>query len=292
LVLVLALETLVGPKVGVATPPPQKGKASSGSHRPSSPDHLTGTTISLSPSLVHFSDYTALTSCHLLETDLGIHKDLWRFSLIGYIAGKFPGYTSLSKFINSSWKCDAKFSMHDSRWLIFTFSSEMDMIEVLSGGPYYVFGRPLILKIMLEFFYFTTSEMVRMLVWVKFPNLPLQCWSLICLSKLASVLGKPVHFDSPTASMTRLSYARLLVEIDLLADLPTSINLILPNSVPLSQQVMYESLPRFCKQCRTLGHTISTCTKTSNHKCKKHSQTAPSLSGCSSPSAKTTSVEK
>jgi hypothetical protein len=30
----------------------------------------------------------------------------------------------------------------------------MDMIEVLSGGPYYVFGRPLILKIMLEFFLF------------------------------------------------------------------------------------------------------------------------------------------
>jgi hypothetical protein len=53
--------------------------------------------------------------------------------------------------------------MHGSRWLIFTFSSEMDMIEVLSGGPYYVFGQPLILKIMPEFFFFfETSEMVRM----------------------------------------------------------------------------------------------------------------------------------
>jgi len=93
---------------------------------------------------------------------LGVHKDLWRFNLIGYIAGKFLGYTSVSKFINSSWKCSTKFSIHDSGWLIFTFSSEMDMIEVLSGGPYYVFGQPLILKIMLEFFYFETSKMVRM----------------------------------------------------------------------------------------------------------------------------------
>jgi hypothetical protein len=67
-----------------------------------------------------------------------------------------------------------------------------------------------------------------------FPNLPLQCWSPLCLSKLASVLRKPVHSDTPTASMTRLSYARVLVEIDLLADLPTSINLILPNGVALS----------------------------------------------------------
>jgi hypothetical protein len=102
-----------------------------------------------------------------------MHKDLWRFSLIGYIASKFPGYTSLSKFINSSWKCNAKFSIHDSEWLIFTFSSEMDMIEVLSGGPYYVFGRPLIQKIMHEFFDFTTSEMVRM---------PSGLGFLICLS--------------------------------------------------------------------------------------------------------------
>jgi hypothetical protein len=91
-----------------------------------------------------------------------VHKDLWRFNLIGYIAGKFLGYTSVSKFINSSWKCSTNFSIHDSGWLIFTFSSEMDMIEVLSGGPYYVFGQPLILKIIPEFFYFETSEMVRM----------------------------------------------------------------------------------------------------------------------------------
>jgi hypothetical protein len=59
--------------------------------------------------------------------------------------------------------------MHDSGWLIFTFTSETDMFEVLSRGPYYVFGQPLILKIMPEFFDFATSEMVRMPVWVKIP---------------------------------------------------------------------------------------------------------------------------
>jgi hypothetical protein len=47
------------------------------------------------------------------------------------------------------------------------------MIDVLRGGPYYVFGRLLILKIMPDYFDFDTSDMVRLLVWVKFPNLPL-----------------------------------------------------------------------------------------------------------------------
>jgi hypothetical protein len=166
------------------------------------------------------------------------------------------------------------------------------MFKVLGGGLYFVFGRPLILKIMPEFFDFTTSDMVRMSVWVRFLNLPLQCWSPIYLSKLASVFGKPVHYDTPTSSMTQLSYVRVLVEIDLLADLPTSINLVFPNGMPLSQQVMYESLPRFCKQCRVLGHTISTCTKSSSHKCTNHSQAVPSHSGCFSPSTEIVVVEK
>ena len=37
-------------------------------------------------------------------------------------------------FINSSWKRNVKFSMHDSGWLIFNFDSEVDMLEVLNGG--------------------------------------------------------------------------------------------------------------------------------------------------------------
>nr|TKS10929.1 hypothetical protein D5086_0000078340 [Populus alba] len=129
------------------------GKALTESHRPSSPVRSTGTpTVPQSPSLVHFSNFTATSSCTFLDTDLGMYKERWRFSLIGFIAGKFPGYTSISTFVNNSWKCNVNFSMHDSGLLIFTFDSEMDMLEVLNRGPYYVHGRLLILKIMPEFF--------------------------------------------------------------------------------------------------------------------------------------------
>jgi hypothetical protein len=41
--------------------------------------------------------------------------------------------------------------MHDSGWLIFAFSSELEMLDVLDVGPYVVFGTPLILKIMPDF---------------------------------------------------------------------------------------------------------------------------------------------
>jgi hypothetical protein len=42
--------------------------------------------------------------------------------------------------------------------------------------------------------------------------------------------------------MSRLSYARVLIEVDLLSALPTTINIVLPNGMPLLQFVVYELL--------------------------------------------------
>jgi hypothetical protein len=95
--------------------------------------------------------------------------------------------------------------MHDSGWLIFAFHSELEMLETLSAGPYFVFGRPLILKIMPEFFDFQANDMTKLSTWVKLPNLPLRCWTPLCLLKLGSMIGKPIHYDIPTANMYRLS---------------------------------------------------------------------------------------
>ena len=64
-----------------------------------------------------------------------------------------------------------------------------------------------------------------------------------------------------TSSMARLSYARVLVEVNLLSNLPYSIEVTLPNGSILHQQVVYETLPRFCKHYRKLGHITSNCTK-------------------------------
>lgn len=78
--------------------------------------------------------------------------DLWKFCLIGFVAGKCLGYTPLSQYIAQHWKYHAHFTMHDSGWLIFAFPTKTTMLEVLGGGPYSVFGRPLILQVMPEFF--------------------------------------------------------------------------------------------------------------------------------------------
>lgn len=136
--------------------------------------------------------------------------------------------------IENTWHCYASLSMHESGWLVYKFSNEEDRAKVLSEGLYLVYGRPLVLKPMPEYFDFTSAEMSTVLIWIKFPNLPLKCWSTNCLLKIASVLGGPIQSNMLTSSMERLSYSRVLVEIDLLNELLPFIDVILPNGVPFN----------------------------------------------------------
>jgi hypothetical protein len=48
--------------------------------------------------------------------------------------------------------------------LAFKFNSEADKLVILHGGPYLVFGRPLVLKAMPEFFDFTLADMSTVLI--------------------------------------------------------------------------------------------------------------------------------
>jgi hypothetical protein len=213
------------------------------------------------PKLVHFTDISKDKRCSLSDDDLDNQCDFYKLCIVGYVAGKFPGFKALQGLVSSTWKCNASLTIHESGWLIYKFDNEEDKLSVLSGGPYLVYGRPLVLKSMPEYFDFASSEMTTVPVWVKFPNLPLRCWSATCLSKIASVIGKPLQSDMLTSTRSRLSYARVLIELDLMVDLPPSINITLPNGVDLVQTVVYETLPKFCKHCRVLGHTTSACSK-------------------------------
>ena len=262
-----ATSPTVAPVIGVSAAP-HNPLVTSVSAAPCNPDSSSwrnlfanNRNIASCPKLSHYSAFTATSGCDLVGDDLDVKCDFWKLCLIGYVAGRSPGFKALQNVIVNSWKCEASLIMHESGWLIYKFATDADKLSILTGGPYLVYGRPLILRSMPEFFDFSTSIMHTVPVWVKFPNLPFQCWSLKCLSKIASVLGKPVQSDMLTHTMSRLSYARVLVEVNLLSDLPYSIDITLPNDSLLKQQVIYETLPRFCKQCRTLGHLTSSCPK-------------------------------
>ncbi|KAJ6856767.1 hypothetical protein NC651_038439 [Populus alba x Populus x berolinensis] len=189
--------------------------------------------ITSCPKLSHYSAFTETSGCDLVGDDLDVKCDFWKLCLIGYVAGRSPNFKALHNVIVNSWKCEASLIMHESGWLIYKFATDADKLSILTGGPYLVYGRPLILRPMPAFFDFSSSIMHTVPVWS----------------------------DMLTHTISRLSYARVLVEVNLLSDLPYSIDINLPNGSLLKQQVIYETLPRFCKQCKILGHLTSTCPK-------------------------------
>ncbi|KAJ6976254.1 hypothetical protein NC653_031943 [Populus alba x Populus x berolinensis] len=216
--------------------------------------------------LIHFSGTSNSKSCSLLGEDLDDHFVVWKTCFIGYVASKSPGFKALNNIISSTWYCNATLTIHASSWLIYKFSNVDDNMAVLDGGPYLVYERPLLLRPMPEFFDFFSAEMTRVTIWIKLPSLPLSCWSPQCLTKIASVLGKPLQSDRLTSSMSRLSYARVLVEVNMMDDLPPSFKVKLPNGDILTQSVVYETLLKFCKRCKVLSHTTVACpSMTSNH---------------------------
>ncbi|KAJ6874286.1 hypothetical protein NC651_032946 [Populus alba x Populus x berolinensis] len=61
-----------------------------------------------------------------------------------------------------------------------------------------------------------------------------------------------------------------MLKLDLLIDLKSSIDIILPNGVPLSQPVVYETLSRFCKLCKVLVHKTGVCSAVTASKETRH----------------------
>jgi hypothetical protein len=161
--------------------------------------------------LLPFSSSCDDLPCDLSFDDLDNNYDVWQLCIVGYVAGKSPGFKALSNIISSFWKCEASLTIHESGWLVYRFTNIDDKLAVLANGPYLIYGWPLIIKAMPEYFDFGTDEMSCVPVWVKFPYLQLKCWSPRCLSKIASKLGTPIQSDQLTFNMSRISYARVLV---------------------------------------------------------------------------------
>jgi len=107
------------------------------------------------------------------------------------VADRFPGKKAL---LDCCQKWGVKFSYlaHESGWLVFKFESEDDLNQVFSAGPYFIFQRPLLLKVMPAFFDFGNEELNKIPVWVKLRNPPLELWNPQALGKILSKIGSPI----------------------------------------------------------------------------------------------------
>ncbi|XP_020240918.1 uncharacterized protein LOC109819572 [Asparagus officinalis] len=169
----------------------------------------------------------------------------------------------MESYVNKLWGNISipKVSLIKQGLFLFDFQSEASMREILEAGPWFFGSRPLMLKPwsidadidkMQDFYY---------PMWAQFPNLRLNLWSSIGISKVASLIGKPIATDKLTANRERLSYARVLLEVKLpLKDpLPDQLNIQGPDGISYTQSVIYEYKPKWCSLCSKIGHVTEQC---------------------------------
>lgn len=83
------------------------------------------------------------------------------------------------------------------------------------------------------------------------------------IKQIVSSVGTSLEMDLATKGRTRISMAKVRVEIDLLKPQSESVyvGLIHENSpqTGFMQKLEYEGIPKYCKHCKKLGHVMANC---------------------------------
>ncbi|GAV80387.1 DUF4283 domain-containing protein/zf-CCHC_4 domain-containing protein, partial [Cephalotus follicularis] len=98
-------------------------------------------------------------------------------------------------------------------------------------------------------------------VWVKLSRVPVQYWTKLGLSYIASVIGKPLYMDVNTTKRHSLSFAKIYIEMAATSSFPDSIVLELENGCTTNIGVEYPGKPAACTLCKVFDHSNKTCPK-------------------------------
>lgn len=177
---------------------------------------------------------------------------------IGRFFGRRPIVEWLTLQDNSHWNLSKPclISLTDKGHFIFRFSSKEDKDLALSKSP------QILQNMKLDLLPWSSSqgpfEWPNLHpVWIRIYGIPYHCWSPNILSLLASSIGYLLRLDDITASQKLLTFARILVNIDLSRPKHSAIKVDLEGEEEVLLLVSYENLP--CSHCLSPGHSESSC---------------------------------
>ncbi|XP_010678307.1 uncharacterized protein LOC104893876 [Beta vulgaris subsp. vulgaris] len=135
-------------------------------------------------------------------------------------------------------------------WANDVVDSMEDRNAILCAGPNPLNNRHIIVKAWTTKFNFHEEIMRLVPLWVRFPNLPLNCWGPETVSSIGSIIGVSLFVDECTTRLMRVSYARLLVEFDVTKLVPRTIHIKDYNGNIIEQKVQYDWVPLFAKNAK------------------------------------------
>jgi hypothetical protein len=190
------------------------------------------------------------------EADIMSEVKFWASSLIMYVLGGDLSMSAVKQFMIRNWNFVKLPDMfyNEEGYFILRFHSSSDKDAVMMQGPYTIRNMPMLLRDWKPDFNLKRDMLRTLPIWVKLPQLPLYLWGIKSLSKIGSAIGNPLVTDECTAHKLRVSYARLLIEVDVTQELPHDITIRDNEGNKMTQVVEYEWKPLFCEKCQKVGH--------------------------------------
>nr|QIA97949.1 hypothetical protein AP_R.00g000450-v1.0.a3 [Amaranthus palmeri] len=197
--------------------------------------------------------------CQVVHIDAHDASDLvklWERAVVVYIVGSQVSIEILKGFIRKHWHNVSMPAIHrhEEGYFILRFNSDNECEEIIKGGPYFLNRAPMVVKKWNRSFDFREEIMRVIPVWVRLPNLPLHCWGVDTLSRIVSAIGVPILADECTAKQLKVSYARVLVEVDVTQEFIKEIKVRENSGREFVQLAIPEWKPFYCSKCDKLGH--------------------------------------
>ncbi|XP_031131947.1 uncharacterized protein LOC116033335 [Ipomoea triloba] len=186
----------------------------------------------------------------------------WIQSLIIKLWGKTVGYNYLLRKLKSMWRINAHFDLVtlENDYFLVRFSSVSDYAFAKQEGPWMILDHYLVVKEWSPNFDPTTDKTENLLVWVRFPCLPIEYFNFRFLEKVGKKIGRPIKADMNTSTGSRGRFARILVEVDISKPLLSKFKL-----KKRIRIIEYEGLHLVCFRCGIYGRRKETCpTKNKN----------------------------
>ncbi|XP_048489882.1 uncharacterized protein LOC125491854 [Beta vulgaris subsp. vulgaris] len=193
----------------------------------------------------------------LIKKKVDCMSEKWENALIIYVICQNPSLMAITKYCKTQWapKCEFKVFKHDEGYYVVNLETREDRDSTLYFGPHLFFGKAMIVKQWTANFNFHNEVLRVVPIWIKLLNLPLNCWCPESLSRIGSAVEVPIYADECTTKQLRISFARILVEMDVTVTVPHEINIADSEGVTFKQKVVYDWLPQFCQKCQKVGHS-------------------------------------
>ncbi|XVF81050.1 hypothetical protein PTKIN_Ptkin15bG0125300 [Pterospermum kingtungense] len=140
----------------------------------------------------------------------------WSQTLIIKVMGRSVGYNYLNR-LKVLWKPKSAIDLIalENEYFLVKFSSLEDYDFAKYEGPWMFLDHYLIVKEWSPNFDPMTDSTEKLLVWVRFPCLPIEYYDYDFLMKVGEKIERPVRIDEATSIVSSGKFARMCVEVDI-----------------------------------------------------------------------------